>query len=207
VKNIFLAAFFFLTTSAMASETIKGKFSLQATDYEITVSYDLPHGQEASNKGVNYFSSYTGPESTEILPAFCNYHMSFPASYNIVIKKVSTQQTIYSKVGTEYFLGTADGGLYSENKCTWNMENWEANVAGRLRMTETSFKIGNVSYRYIIDTYSMISAKGLKDLSLIAKFSKPLKGSDGKKDGEVWIDTQPNPDGSYIRTWLPLLLQ
>lgn len=206
MKSLILVTLLILSTSAMAFETLTGKFTLNKTAYELTISYDLPNNQEASSKGVRYFGSSTLPESGEIFPAFCNYYMSFPVSYNVVIKIASTQVTVYSKVGTEFFQGSAGGGLHSENKCTWVIDGWAEKVATRLRMTDASFKIGNLSYRYFIDTYSLISAKGSADLSLTAEFSTPGKGNDGKNDGEVWIDTQPTADGDFQRIWFPLSL-
>jgi hypothetical protein len=206
MKTILLISTLIFSISNAWAITLTGNFPLNKKNYNLTISYNLQNNEEASSKGVNYFPSTMNPEIGVELPAYCNFYMSFPVYSKVVIKNASTEEVVYSKVSSDNFLGSAGGGLYSENKCNWEMDGWNQLVPSQMRISETSFTIDHLTYRFVLDTYSLISVIGSKDLHLNIKSSTPAKGNDGKKDGEVWLDTIPAKDGSYNRTWFTLSL-
>lgn len=206
MKNFVLAALLTLTASAYSAETLKGTFPLNNSQYELSFSYDLKQNQIASHQGTRIYDSVTIPDTNETFPPFCYFDMKFPVSYSVKIKNITTEEIVYTKSGVEEIVASAYGGLVSENQCVWNVASWENKVAGFLRITELAFELEGKSYRYFMDTYSMISAKGSADNIVVAKDSMPLKGNDGRKDGEVWIDTQPIANGYFERTYFPLSL-
>lgn len=210
MKNLIIVlistSILFCLQSQAKSESLTGNFSLNKKNYSLSISYDLQKDQEAISKGVNYFPSAMNSEAGVELPAYCVFYMNFPVYYKIEIKDTSTKEVVYSKVSVENFQGSAEGGLYSENKCAWEIDGWNQVVRSQLRVTEASLSIDNSAYRFILDTYSLISVLGSKDLHLNIQSSTPAKGNDSTKDGEVWLDTLPAADGSYRRTWFTLSL-
>lgn len=205
MKKIILSALLLVSSNAFALATLKGKFELANTKYELTYTYDVASNQVVSSQQVRIIDDARLPESTETLPAYCMFEMSFPASYLVTIKNASTQEVVYVKEGTELFSTSVYGGLVEAKECEWNVSKWKAKVPGMLRITDWSFVIKEKSYRYFMDTNVLVDAQGNSDGLVVAKATTPIKGSSGK-DGEVWLDTQPTANGHYDRTWFPLSL-
>lgn len=207
MKHLILFLLITFSLSAFAFETLTGAFTLNHSNYVLTASYHFEKNQEASGKYVSFFESSIFPETGEELPAYCSYNVTFTVPVKILIQEVSTGEIVYVKNTIETFYGSAGGGLLSEGKCHWVMNGWESKVSTQLRVTEHFFLVKNKPFRFFLDTYALISAKGSKLATIIAENYSPKKGNDGRKDGEVWLDTQPDANGNYNRVWFPLSLK
>ncbi len=206
MKKIILSALLLISSNAFASETLKGKFEIDNVSYELTYTYDIPFNQTVSSQKVRIFDDVRLPEQTEPMPAYCMFEMTFPANVKVTMKNLATEKIVYTRHSFEYLGVSAYGGLVEAQQCEWNVSQWKEKVSGMMRVTETAFSLNGKSYRYFMDTNIKVDAYGTSDDLVVARSTTPLKGSDGKRDGEIWIDTQPTPDGNYQRVWAPLSL-
>ena len=206
MKSLILLILFTLSLSVFCSETLKGNFEIENTHYELLYTYDIPFNQSATSQNTRIVDDIRLPEQTETMPAFCMFDMTFPANVDVVIKQISTDKVVYTKSSIEYFSASTFTGLVGADGCKWEVSQWKDKVSALLRVTDLSFSLGEKSYRYFMDTNFMIAINGAPGDQVVAKGTKPIKGSDGHRDGEIWIDTKPTADGKYQRVWAPLSL-
>ncbi len=206
MKNLFLLALMIFSNSAFSLESLKGKFELDNVRYEISFRYDIPFNQVVSTQGIRIIDDLRLPEQAEPMPAFCMLDMEFPANVAVTIKNLFTGQIVYTRHSLDYVSASAYGGLAEAGRCDWVFPRWSEKVTTLFRITEHAFSLNGKSYRYFMDTNLVIDAYGTLDELVYSRSTTPAKGSDGKRDGEIWIDTQPTPDGNYHRVWAPLSL-
>ncbi len=206
MKKTILSALFLVTSNAFALETLKGKFEIDHTSYEMIYTYDIPFNQVASSQNVRIMDDVRLPDQVEPMPAYCMFEMAFPANVKVVIKNIATEKVVYVRHSTEHLGVSTYGGLFEAKQCEWKVSEWKEKVSGMMRVTEVAFQLNGKSYRYFMDTNIKIDAHGTEMGQVVAKGTTPLKGNDGRSDGEIWVDTLPTPDGNYQRVWAPLSL-
>jgi hypothetical protein len=195
-----------LSTSVFSEVSLKGEFPLDEKSYNIIVKYVLNKNQKANNMGVKIFDDLVNPESGEIISSFCMNYMSFPVSNSVTITEKESSKVVFTKKGSEDLIGSVGGSEVINNHCSWILKDWKAKVFSMLRLTETTFMLNGLSYRYFIDTHLLVSAVGSDSDFIFAEDSRSVKNSDGIGNGEVWLDTLPSYNGHFERTYLRLSL-